>query len=117
MPAISWNLDGAVAQLGEHLLCKQGVAGSSPVSSTNEQEPERDGVRRVLTVLRAVIDGRALPDSDREFVSIFDIVDRKVWLAVGGVFSRRHGADRLHSKMNGVVTSKMPAVSDAESAE
>jgi hypothetical protein len=29
---------------------------------------------------------RALPDSDRKFVSIFDIVDRKVWLAVGGVF-------------------------------
>ena len=26
--------DGAVAQLGEHLLCKQGVTGSIPVSST-----------------------------------------------------------------------------------
>ena len=25
---------GAVAQLGEHLVCNQGVAGSSPVSST-----------------------------------------------------------------------------------
>ena len=25
---------GAVAQLGEHLLCKQGVVGSSPISST-----------------------------------------------------------------------------------
>jgi len=64
-----------------------------------------------------VIDGRALPDSDRKFVSIFDIVDRKVWLAVGGVFSRRHDARRLHSKMMVVMTSKMPAVSDAESAE
>ena len=32
------------------------------------------------------IDERAAPDSDRKFVSIFDIVDRKVWLAVGGVF-------------------------------
>lgn len=28
-------LDGAVAQLGEHLLCKQGVSGSIPLSSTN----------------------------------------------------------------------------------
>jgi hypothetical protein len=28
-------LIGAVAQLGEHLLCKQGVTGSIPVSSTN----------------------------------------------------------------------------------
>ncbi len=26
--------NGAVAQLGEHLLCKQGVTGSIPVSST-----------------------------------------------------------------------------------
>jgi hypothetical protein len=28
------NLLGAVAQLGEHLVCNQGVTGSSPVSST-----------------------------------------------------------------------------------
>ena len=28
------DLAGAVAQLGEHLLCKQGVTGSIPVSST-----------------------------------------------------------------------------------
>ena len=27
---------GAVAQLGEHLLCKQGVVGSIPSSSTNQ---------------------------------------------------------------------------------
>ena len=27
--------DGAVAQLGEHLLCKQGVVGSIPSSSTS----------------------------------------------------------------------------------
>ena len=29
--------DGAVAQLGEHLLCKQGVTGSIPVSSTTKE--------------------------------------------------------------------------------
>lgn len=28
------TLRGAVAQLGEHLLCKQGVSGSIPLSST-----------------------------------------------------------------------------------
>ena len=28
------DLNGAVAQLGEHLLCKQGVSGSIPLSST-----------------------------------------------------------------------------------
>jgi hypothetical protein len=27
-------VDGRVAQLGEHLLCKQGVTGSIPVTST-----------------------------------------------------------------------------------
>ena len=26
---------GAVAQLGEHLVCNQGVVGSIPISSTN----------------------------------------------------------------------------------
>jgi hypothetical protein len=27
--------DGVVAQLAEHLLCKQGVAGSNPAGSTS----------------------------------------------------------------------------------
>ena len=35
---------GAVAQLGEHLLCKQGVVGSIPSSSTN---PWADVKRRM----------------------------------------------------------------------
>ena len=29
---------GAVAQLGEHLLCKQGVVGSIPISSTSVRD-------------------------------------------------------------------------------
>ena len=41
---------GAVAQLGEHLLCKQGVAGSIPVSSTitvtGDGGPAATGERR-----------------------------------------------------------------------
>lgn len=28
-------MDGGIAQLGEHLLCKQGVNGSNPFISTN----------------------------------------------------------------------------------
>ena len=39
---------GAVAQLGEHLLCKQGVVGSIPSSSTNACL----GSLSVLTVCR-----------------------------------------------------------------
>ena len=35
---------GAVAQLGEHLLCKQGVTGSIPVSSTRFR-PRKGGGR------------------------------------------------------------------------
>ena len=33
----SWHdRDGGVAQLGEHLLCKQGVVGSNPFISTKD---------------------------------------------------------------------------------
>ena len=31
---------GAVAQLGERLLCKQEVVGSSPISSSSKVEPD-----------------------------------------------------------------------------
>ena len=52
-------MHGAVAQLGEHLLCKQGVTGSIPVSSTIptaqrkrqislKKQTELDSVRSVL---------------------------------------------------------------------
>jgi hypothetical protein len=51
---------GAVAQLGEHLLCKQGVVGSIPSSSTRQwavpemyrrQSPEASGTKcRLLLV-------------------------------------------------------------------
>ena len=30
--------NGGIAQLGEHLLCKQGVSGSIPLISTTEQK-------------------------------------------------------------------------------
>ena len=33
---VSWT--GAIAQLGEHLLCKQGVAGSIPAGSTRDRD-------------------------------------------------------------------------------
>jgi hypothetical protein len=37
---------GAVAQLGEHLLCKQGVVGSIPSSSTKDLPGARPGQKR-----------------------------------------------------------------------
>ena len=33
-------MDGGVAQLGEHLPCKQGVMGSIPIISTTGQSPD-----------------------------------------------------------------------------
>jgi hypothetical protein len=33
-----WVGQGAVAQLGEHLVCNQGVVGSSPISSTRNTD-------------------------------------------------------------------------------
>ena len=32
--------NGGVAQLGEHLPCKQGVMGSNPIISTKDKSPE-----------------------------------------------------------------------------
>ena len=38
-PVRAWALEpGAIAQLGEHLLCKQGVVGSIPTGSTRADE-------------------------------------------------------------------------------
>ena len=68
---------GAVAQLGEHLLCKQGVVGSIPSSSTIElgigprgwrrsaQNPEASGTRvspccLLLVSLKPVVIGCSL---------------------------------------------------------
>ncbi len=44
---------GAVAQLGEHLLCKQGVSGSIPLSSTKSC-PHGESLR---TARRTIGDG------------------------------------------------------------
>ena len=39
---------GGVAQLGEHLPCKQGVMGSNPIISTKEAERFRRSLDRFL---------------------------------------------------------------------
>src|SRR5512143_1281093 len=62
---------GAVAQLGEHLLCKQGVTGSIPVSSTiyrsslRQAESKRS---RILVAARVRVTGVLL----RLFFSFFN---------------------------------------------
>jgi len=47
---------GGLAQLGEHLLCKQGVVGSIPSSSTNEltideSESKKQNTVSVVTIV------------------------------------------------------------------
>ena len=37
---------GALAQLGEHLLCKQGVIGSIPIGSTISNSRDEDNIFR-----------------------------------------------------------------------
>ena len=39
---------GGIAQLGEHLLCKQGVIGSSPIISTSGEPPRPIRVAEVV---------------------------------------------------------------------
>ena len=41
--------NGGVAQLGEHLPCKQGVMGSNPIISTKEQKFHlgNEGIREI----------------------------------------------------------------------
>ena len=40
------RLNGALAQLGEHLLCKQRVIGSIPIGSTKSCGPHLRGLRK-----------------------------------------------------------------------
>ena len=44
---------GAVAQLGEHLLCKQGVSGSIPLSSTKSMVLRLTATKRKLRKRKA----------------------------------------------------------------
>lgn len=49
MNPLSMYVTGGLAQLGEHLLCKQGVVGSIPSSSTNPQ-CSVSGAHRILSI-------------------------------------------------------------------
>lgn len=40
---------GGIAQLGEHLLCKQGVSGSIPLISTMDESPDPRLKKRATT--------------------------------------------------------------------
>ena len=47
------HTNGGVAQLGEHLPCKQGVMGSNPIISTSRHAPT--GNRNLLRKLKIAI--------------------------------------------------------------
>ena len=83
---VSVPAHGAVAQLGEHLLCKQGVTGSIPVSSTSNREPNlvdcagfwrKSNSRKATSVALAPDFGsltRRAPERMRERTSVRDRV-------------------------------------------
>jgi len=62
-------------------------------------------------------DGWALPGIIERSVSIFDIVDRKVWLAVGGVFRDGTAAIVFFTEGGRRGALHMPATSMRKSAE
>ena len=85
------QVSGAVAQLGEHLLCKQGVVGSIPSGSTIpsfEGGVERSASASLVLRFR----GRCRPDPR----VLYDIVKRRFvrtpWLECGSRLFR-HSAD------------------------
>ena len=41
---------GGIAQLGEHLPCKQGVSGSIPLTSTKQQPLSVEAVKRIYRI-------------------------------------------------------------------
>src|SRR6478672_3931154 len=90
---------GAVAQLGERLLCKQEVTGSIPVSSTRSQEFEIETGKIEL-----------LPNAGRQTdtVIIYFTVTRNVVLApiIGQV--RRAAIVQRHLKLNKSCKVKTP---------
>jgi hypothetical protein len=49
-------LVGGLAQLGEHLLCKQGVVGSIPSSSTNQKQSTTKRLRKEGALLLVSIE-------------------------------------------------------------
>ena len=87
----NYRSSGAVAQLGERLLCKQEVTGSIPVSSTRSQGIDRKQART-----------RHLPNAGRQTdtVIIYFTVTRNVVLApiIGQV--RRAAITQRHLKLN-----------------
>ena len=56
----SWFLEGGVAQLGERLLCKQEVDGSSPFTSTSLAQPDWCGRQAERSSAESPVSGAPL---------------------------------------------------------
>ena len=54
-PTSSGTDRGAIAQLGERLLCKQEVIGSIPIGSTSYQKATQNRLRLERAILRCVL--------------------------------------------------------------
>src|SRR5262249_58686679 len=72
---------GDVAQLGEHLLCKQGVAGSNPVISTRR---ESTGIVAGLTRCRSFTTEYEILECSQTMFSQWSLFVVKLLRANGG---------------------------------
>ena len=95
---------GAIAQLGERLLCKQEVTGSIPVGSTraNQRLQESGSPEPIIwTPAPCARLTKKFRAEKKEFLLIFDIVDRNAtgclgWLPCWAVGVARERASTAH---------------------
>ena len=60
MEVVAVEVPGGLAQLGEHLLCKQGVVGSIPSSSTNASTRDIKRKRDEFTFMFSLLETTAV---------------------------------------------------------
>ena len=60
--------DGAIAQLGEHLVCNQGVVGSIPISSTSLSQSSESVEKVGMCGSRKVIFEKRRSQRSLEFI-------------------------------------------------
>src|SRR4029453_3458096 len=76
MAALEMQAQGDVAQSGEHLLCKQGVAGSNPVISTRCRKNRASRTRSQQLFDNRIRDSREARASSRRRLSDDEITAR-----------------------------------------
>ena len=91
---------GAVAQLGEHLLCKQGVVGSNPISSTSARTQSGNSEQISTRQRRARRRQRITKQNGDVLPRLINIVNRTC--------TNRQSASRRHGPSPGIPDRRAP---------